>query len=325
MRKEPCDAGSDGYWNRGERFSIFCARFGEEIMKPILFLLAVASACFFSSCVSIKDELFLQNIEVEGSPSQPAVHITPAETKAKSFSVAPHMSFSSGTFTTALERQYAGAIPDSLEDFQPTGLSWNLPRFVFGVDLDYTTSENLALTAAVTASIGKGRQLTSFYGGLGLLSADSGMSTRLDLGVQYIDIRYRGATVILRTVGTGPQDTIYYLDRGKQFQFNLYVNLTFNSTNKSFLNWFLQIGISPQSLTSFVPSKDASEEPGPYVVSDLRAESSVFWISATPGLYLSPSPNRHLLLGVRLMKELSSEFSKPGLVVIPMIQFDWIL
>ncbi|MEX1137992.1 MAG: hypothetical protein WEF53_01440 [Bacteroidota bacterium] len=53
---------------------------------------------------------------------------------------------------------------------------------------------------------------------------------RLDIGLQYIDIQYTGTTVILRTISSGPQNTIYYLDRGKQFQLNMYANLTVNSS-----------------------------------------------------------------------------------------------
>lgn len=89
------------------------------------------------------------------------------------------------------------------------------------------------------------------------------------------------------------------------------------------VNWFVQIGISPQTLTSFVPEQDVWTTSTTYVRSDQRAQSSVFWISATPGFYFSLGENRRLLLGARLMKEVLSESSKPGIIVIPMFQFDW--
>ena len=292
----------------------------------ICLLLVLSMGIMFSACVSVQDELFLQNIEIQGSPSQPPIHITAGDMQEKSVFASPHLSVSSGTMTTSLERQYKGSIPAALADFQPQGLSWELPRVTFGLDLDYAATNSLALSGGVSASVGNGRQFTSFYGGLGLYSASPTTSLRLDVGVQYVDIQYRGATVILRTVSGGPQDTVYYLDQGKEFQFNLYASLTLNSTNQdNFLNWFVQIGISPQTLTSFVPSRNASTGPGPYVASDQRAESSVFWLSATPGVYFTLAENRRLLLGVRLMRELLSESSKPGLIVIPMLQLDWSL
>jgi len=288
-------------------------------------LLLISSLLMLSACVSVKDEIFLQNMKIEGSPSQPPVHITSADRKVKSFYASPHVSISSGTVTAALDQQYDRPIPDSLADFKSKGLSWDLPRASFGIDFDYAASNSLALNGGVAASVGQGQQLTSFYGGIGLYSADSPTSFRLDIGVQYSDIRYRGATVIHRTVGSSPQDTIYYLDRGKEFQFNLYANLTINSTNDGGLNWFVQLGINPQTLTDFVPRRDASNNPSPYASSDLRAESSVFWISATPGIYFSLAQDRRVLLGVRFLRELSSESSTPGVVIIPMIQFDWSL
>ena len=285
---------------------------------------AGASLLLLSACVTVKDEIFLRNIEVDGSPSQPPVHVTAADSKKGDVTVSPQLSFGSGTTTTSLDPQYEGQIPDSLPDFDRKGLHWNMPRVTFGLDLDYAVSNSFALNGGVSASISTGRQYTSLYGGIGLFSSDPVTSVRFDIGVQYVDIQYTGATVILRTIGTGPQDTIYYLDRGKQFQLNMFANLTINSSDaERGVNWFVQIGISPQTLTSFVPEQDVWTTSTTYVRSDQRAQSSVFWISATPGFYFSLGENRRLLLGARLMKEVLSESSKPGIVVIPMLQFDW--
>jgi hypothetical protein len=285
---------------------------------------AGASMLMLSACVSVKDELFLRNIEVEGSPSQPPVHFTSADAKKGDVTVSPQLSIGSGTVTTSLDPQFEGQIPDSLPDFKIKGLSWNMPRVTFGLDLDYAASNTFALNGGISASISTGRQFTSLYAGIGLFSADPVTSVRFDVGVQYVDVQYTGATVVLRTIGSGPQDTIYYLDRGKQFQFNMFANLTINSSDADRgLNWFVQIGISPQTLTNFVPEQDVLTTSSTYIRSDQRAQSSVFWISATPGFTFNLGESRRLLLGARLMKEVLSESSKPGIIVIPMIQFDW--
>jgi len=297
-------------------------------MKSILFYPCIlgSSLLMFSACLSVKDELFLRNIEVDGSPSHPPVHITGATAKKGTAFASPHVSFGSGTISTSLERQYEGPIGDTLPDFKPKGLHWDVPRVTFGLNLDYAATDGLALHGGISASVGKGRQYTSLYGGIGLYSASPTTSIRFDIGVQYVDIQYRGATVVFRTVNSGPQDTLYYLDSGKEFQTNLFANLTVNSSNEDgSLNWFVRIGISPQTLTTFVPNKQATEEPGPYLVSDHRAESSVFWFSATPGLYFTLPEDRRIVLGVRFMKELQGESSKPDILIMPMIQFDWAL
>jgi hypothetical protein len=287
-------------------------------------LATVSSLLLLSACVSVKDELFLRNIEVDGSPSQPPVHFTSADAKKGDVTVSPQLSIGSGTVTTSLDPQFEGQVPDSLPDFKIKGLSWNMPRVTFGLDLDYAASNSFALNGGVSASISTGRQFTSLYAGIGLFSADPVTSVRFDVGVQYVDVQYTGATVVLRTIGSGPQDTIYYLDRGKEFQFNMFANLTINSSDADRgLNWFVQIGISPQTLTNFVPEDDVLTTSSTYVRSDQRAQSSVFWISATPGFTFSLGENRRLLLGARFLKEVLSESSQPGVVIIPMVQFDW--
>jgi hypothetical protein len=279
-----------------------------------------------SACVSVKDEIFLRNIQIDGSPSQPPVHVTEANMKEKSVYASPYVSFGTGTITSSLERQYKEPIGDTLPDFKPEGLSWSVPRVAFGLNVDYAVTDGFAVHGGIGASVGKGRQYTSLYGGIGLYSAKPTTSVRFDVGIQYIDIQFKGATVIFRTVGSGPQDTLYFLDQGKEFQFNLFANLTINSSVEDrAVNWFFQLGINPQTLTTFVPRESASGGPGGYLVSDQRAESSVFWFSATPGFFFTLADNQRLVLGVRFLRELQGESSKPEVLIMPMLQFDWAL
>ena len=80
----------------------------------------------------------------------------------------------------------------------------------------------------------------------------------------------------------------------------MFANLTINSSDADRgLNWFAQIGISPQTLTNFVPEEDVLTTSTTYVRSDQRAQSSVFWISATPGFTFSLGESRRLLLDAR--------------------------
>lgn len=293
-------------------------------MKIANLIIFSTTIFLLSACVSVKDELLLRNIEIEGSPSQPPVHFTSADAKEGDVTVSPLLSIGSGTVTTSLDPQFEGQVPDSLPDFKSKDLSWNMPRVTFGLDLDYAVTNSLALNGGISASIRTGRQYTSFYGGIGLYSADPSTSVRLDIGVQYLDIQYTGATVILRTIGSGPQDTIYYLDRGKQFQLNMYANLTVNSSKPDqAVHWFVQIGINPQTLTNFIPEQDVWTTSTTYVRSDQRAQSSVFWISAAPGFSFNVGENKRLLVGARFLREVLSESSKPGVVIIPMVQFNW--
>jgi len=179
--------------------------------------------------------------------------------------------------------------------------------------------------------MGNERQFTGGYGGIGLYSADTSVGFRLNVGLQYTDNSYRGATILVRTTsssGSSSQDVYYFVDRGNESHLNLFANLTLNSSNRDWLfNYFVQIGISPQTLTSFTPKETITTQPYgvTHIVSDQRAESSVTWLSVVPGIYIPVGESRRIVLGVRLLKDIGDilESSESGMLVVPMLQFDW--
>lgn len=288
----------------------------------------VSSWILLSGCV-VKEEIFLQNVDVEGSVLQPPVHIVDASTEKRTFHVSPHILVNTQrSLTTSLDRQYRGQIPDTLEDFNRTGLQWNLPSMKLGFDLDYAISDNVALTGGFATSFTRGRQLLGGYGGLGLYSVDTSMSFRLDVGIQYNQMSYRSATVLARSTtfgGSSANDTVHFHDRGYDSNVNFFVSMTFNTANPAQrINYFLQLGVSPQTLTSFTPEESVYYGTGiTYALSDQRAESSVLLLSATPGVYFTVGQLHSVVLGMRVLKEVLSESSRPGVLLIPMVQFDW--
>jgi len=116
--------------------------------KRILNVIAFTgiSVAMFSGCTVVKDEIYLQNVELNGTLSQLPVHITDAEMKKNAFHISPHISVNTQkTFTTPkLGSRYTGQIPDTLSDFQRKGLQWNLPIVRFGIDFDYAVSDHIA-------------------------------------------------------------------------------------------------------------------------------------------------------------------------------------
>ncbi len=303
-------------------------RAGKHLLEAITFTSFCVS--LLSGCVTVKDEIFLRNVEVGGPVNQLPMHITDAEMKSTTFTVSPFVSVSpQRSMTTSLERQYSGTIPDTLADFRRTGLQWGVPSVRFGLDLDYAVSGTVALMGGISTSVGKERQFLAGYGGVGLFSADTGVGLRLNVGVQYTDMSYTGATVLVRTTtpfgGSPTQDTAYFLDRGKESHLNLFADLTLNTSNRGWpVNYFIQFGVNPQTITRFTPSQSVAQFPfGTQIVSDQRSESSVLWISAVPGIYFSIGPSRRVVLGVRLLKDVLSETASPDILVIPMMQLDW--
>lgn len=300
--------------------------------KHLLEVITFVGSCgsLLSGCVTVKEEIFLRNVEVGGPVSQPPVHITDEDMKSKTFNISPFVSVSpQRSMTTSLERQYRGTIPDTLVDFQRTGLQWDVAPVRFGLDLDFAASGSVALMGGIFTSIGKERQFLAGYGGIGLFNADTAVGLRLNVGVQYNEMSYTGATVLVRTIttfgGSSSQDTTYFLDRGKESHINLFADLTLNTSNRSWpVNYFIQFGVSPQTIASFTPSQSVAQYPfGTRIVSDQRVASSVLWISAVPGIYFSIGQSRRVVLGVRLLKDVLSETSSPDVLVIPMMQLDW--
>ncbi len=299
----------------------------------IILVIGVA-AVLFTGCVTIKDEIYLQNADIEGTLNQLPVHITERDMVKKSFHLSPHVSVKTNkTYSsTHLGRSYTGQIPDSLTDFKRKDILWDLPSFRFGIDMDYAITNDVAFMAGISSSTGKEYQFTAAYAGVGLYSPDTTLGFRLDVGMQYSENSYRGSSIIVRTTtqfnGSSSKETGYFLDRGKEFHLNLFASLTLNSSHKNWpVNYFLQIGISPQTLTSFTPVYAITTEPYgvTHIVSDERAESSVTWLSVTPGVYVPIGENKRLVVGARLMTDVRSlpESAAPGVLVTPMIQLDW--
>ncbi|HLF19307.1 MAG TPA: hypothetical protein VI704_00820 [Bacteroidota bacterium] len=205
-----------------------------------------------------------------------------------------------------------------------------MPRVTLGLDFDYVVSDRSALMGGVSAHFGSGRRLTAAYGGYGYLRTDTAAGFRWDVGVQYLNTTYAAATVLVRTTSyydrSVERDVQYFFDQGEESHVNVFVSLTFNSTKRnSFMNWFFQIAISPQTLTSFPPRLNLNDPLGiNYSVSDERAESSVFWVSMMPGVTFALTERSHVLLGTRLMADLQFDSSKsPSMLILPVLQVDW--
>jgi len=304
--------------------------------KQLPFLVACLSVWegMVGGCATVRDEIYLQNVDLEGAPSPTPVHITDAGMRKKSFHVSPHVSLGAQKSSTIpLTRQYSEPIPDSLVAFQRAGLQWDLPTVRMGMDLDLAVSDHVALMGGISTAMSRGSQLTSGYGGIGLFTPDTGLSFRLDIGLQFNATVYKAASVLVRTTtlydGSSSREVIYFSDRGKESHLNFFTNVTLNSSGPGqLIGWFFQIGVSPQTLTSFTPERAVTSSGFgvTHIVSDERAESSVFWLSGVPGIFLNVGESQRVVVGVRLLKDISDApemSSGSSFLWIPLVQLDW--
>ncbi len=298
-------------------------------MKKTIFSLGVLGfAAFMSSgCATVSDQVFLQNAQVKGSANEIPVHAVKAGTKTGEIQISARISSTNArSVSTTLEDQYTGSYPDTLEEFRQTGLHWNMPSLNWGLGLDYALTDRLAFMGGLSLSIVGRETKTTGYAGFGIFNSEAPTGFRLDVGAYFSRTSYKAATILKRHVdpffgGTPTDETYYFYDRGLESHFNIFASITLNSTDReSFMGWFLQLGIVPQGLTEFTPKENVSG--GYNISSDQRAESSVFWLSGMPGLSFNVGSSQRVLVGLRLLYDLSGGSMKPGMLMSPMVQFD---
>jgi hypothetical protein len=281
-------------------------------------------------CGTVQDTIYLQNVQVQGSESQPPIHVTTKSTGSKSVYLAPHISINSNTsLSGSLSPQYSGQVPTTLPAFQRRGLNWSLPSVQFGLDLDCGLSDNMALMLGGGQSVVNDRSLWDGYAGIGFFERDKNSAIRADLGIQVQEISYDAATVVERTTtplwGNPYTERCFFLDTDKETHLNFFAAGTFNSIHDDWLvNPFCQAGFSTQKLTNFSPRNSRVESGlGTYIRTDLRAESSAFWLFAVPGVYFNVGQSNRLLLGVRISDQVGIENANPSVLFSPVLQFDW--
>ena len=302
----------------------------EGTMKKTIFSLGIfgLAAFMISGCATVSDQIFLQNAQVKGSANEIPIHVVKADTKTGEIQISARISTTNArSVSTTLEEQYTGSYPDTLEEFKQTGLHWNMPALNWGLGLDYALTDHLALMGGLSLSVVERQTKTTGYAGLGIFNSESPTAFRLDVGVYFSKTSYKAATILKRHVdpffgGTPTDETYYFYDRGIESHINVFASMTLNSSNReSFTGWFLQVGIVPQELTEFKP-RETITNAGTSIVSDQRAESSVFWLSGMPGLSFNVGSSQRILVGLRLMYDLSGGSMEPGMLMSPMVQFD---
>ncbi len=289
------------------------------------------SICFFSGClVRVQDEIFPRNVELEAAINHVPVHVTDSLRHENHAVISPHIFIpTQKSFSPTLEGQFRPAVPDSFTQFQKTGLEWNQPMINFGIDIDYPFSKNFAYMAGMSSSLSKNRQYLSGYVGVGGYRVDTRLSFRLDLGLLYSQTSFKTASVDVRTY-TGlfgsTQDTLYFVDNGNNWHVNFFLNATLNSSRTDWAcNYFLQIGILPQTLIDFTPINVVATQPSGLTPKRTfnQLHTSVLWLSATPGLYFTIGTHQRLLVGAKLFTDTQSSLSDRSVLVAPMIQLDW--
>jgi hypothetical protein len=233
---------------------------------------------------------------------------------------------------------YSGTSIRTVPRTPKTNLTWNLPDFTGGLDLDIAW-EHVALTGGVNVSSVSGEALIGWSAGLGLFKADTeGVGIRLEGGILGQTLAYDASTVQIVSVttsgnwfssGSSSVDTFYYRDFDKNMKLGFYGSLMLNTAYPKWpLNIFLQASVFTQPLLEYEPSRLTTHTFGwmvlPYEYTTIHkseASTSVVLFGLTPGIYIEPSPTILITAGARIIFDFSNAFKEPSNLVMPFLQF----
>lgn len=323
---------------------------------PTVTLLSLAS--ILSGCTTTDYTLYLQDVTVKGPIGQPLVHITNNNLE-RPLRITPHISFntnaslggridghspvdSTGTYrvyTTVDSSSHVVTFHESpgsnTQSFTGQNLVWKMPSASFGLDVDYTASRHVALSAGASYSTVDGDGLWGYNVGLGLYSESEFSAIRFDGGVKWQELLYEASTVVVRkeSDGTTSSDQVgFFRDRGKSTPRDFFAAVTFNTKHADWLlNIFAQAALSKQSLAKFQPRiiEPLLLYPPIFspavIVHDQRAEFSSTFVIFTPGVYFDVDPTVRVLAGTRISVQTEINDSSPGTFVLPFFELEWMM
>ncbi len=310
--------------------------------------IVVSITFFLSSCTTITDSLYVQDINVKGPINQPPIRISVKD--STSFTISPKFFINSnkiydarieghtpvnseGIFqidTIRNENTYNIALGKNTFDFKGENLHWSIPDYMVGLDLDIALSKKVALSGGFSLS---GKDRTSLYGyrvGLGFFSASKNIGVRFDGGLIWQKYTYDAASVIVRgkdtDFGSSTSEVIFYRDKGKSVNLNHYLSLTINTLYDDLpVNFLINVGYSGQSLVDYEPSTPDERyyifNPF-YRVEDMRGEAYVAFVNVSPGIYMNLNEWSRLVFATRFFFQVDLESSSNSTFLIPMLQFD---
>lgn len=322
-------------------------------------MVSMASLCcfivdLFSGCVVV-EKVYMQDVEVDGPIHQPPVHIT-RNVQEHPLSISPRISInrarnfethvkghspvnSRGFYQVDTVRFSDGSISLKERDgvnvyeFRGKNLSWSIPSAAFALDIDYALTNHLALSLGVNYSIIREQGFWGGNAGVGLFGEGQDLAFRLDGGIHWQTVSYDASTVVVSNTtsifGTSPSYVTFFHDREKETHINVHLAFTLNTTVKNwFVNPFVQLAISEQTLVDFEPSHLDGGVYGvlvpfiQYSVDDARTDQSTTFFIGSSGVYFDLNASNRVLVGVRFIEEIEAGML-PYTFVIPFLQFDW--
>ena len=325
------------------------------VFKIIISLLPIClSACVSTKTVSITT-IHLQETSVSGPINQSPVHLT-EETKTPFFTVSPRFSYkpseqinasvsghtpvnSAGYFQVDTVFHNEGSISfkrtqgANIYEYQGQNLTWDIASITAGIDFDARITKSFAAFAGINYSSSNSKNVWGGTAGLAILMTTSKIGLRLDAGLHIQQIAYDAYTVeIIQTANT--EYVIFYHDLGKSTHWDPFINFTINTVSpNAFINFFLNVGYSQQTLVGFTPKDKDETYYGDYkffyyegyreIIEDLRGEAIASYINLTPGIYFRVGKSSRILVGVKFFFDNGLDNTTASSLILPMLQADF--
>ncbi len=316
--------------------------------KTVFYVLLIS--VLVSGCTTVKQSVYLQNVEVGGPINQPPLHIT-SGLKAHTITVSPKVYVNTlknytgltGGHTTVNSKGYyqvdtvfdnSGSPSYSesgtnLYEYNGKNLDWQLPDASVGLQVDIALTDHFAINGGINYAEINHNKLMNGSVGLGFFTEKEGSAVRFDFGLLFQNTYYDASSVVVTTYDPafGPEKTLisFYRDYNKSTSTDFYGSLTFNSNNKnSIINYYFSLSYFGQTVLNYKPHDlETDIYPFSYVnTSTSEGDINTSFFSATPGIYTDISDWGRLSLGVGFLKELNIDNSSRSLFITPVVQFD---
>ncbi len=307
----------------------------------------------FGGCTTVTQTIYIQNVKVDGPINQPPVHVTD-NNQNTSMTISPKFYLNTtNTSTASLNHTNVNRNGNFQVDtvfnsdgtwsykesntntyqFNGKNLSWNLPSFYAGLDVDLPMSRSVSISGSFNFSNQENINLLGGSVGLGFHNQNKYSTMRIDVGLTFQEYWYDAATVVVTETQPVFGDKIttitFFRDTNKNTSVNPYITVTYNSNfEESPVNFYLGLSYFGQTLFDYEPS-NLNPTYYPFTTTTVSTETnnkiSTAYLGINPGIYTKISDNSRIIFGVSILRNLEMENPSNSLFVIPMLKFDMLL
>ena len=296
----------------------------------------MCAGAFIMSMQGCTIEQSLQNLGVEGPPALPPIHIT-ADSTANMVHISPHLSLYGQKTTSGRVDGHTNVNSKGVYAVDTTGIgtykeikgvntlpfwgrnvSWTLPSYSLGVDLEYNLTKRFSVTGSLDYTSQNAKDFLGGSLGLALRGWSGEFGTHVEAGVRFDETALTADEVVaVGNIFTSDRVVYFFRDQERKTSVDFYAALTFATTKESWLvNGFLSLGYCSQSLqTEMVNGSGLNSSSG-------QNSASADFTTVAPGLSFSVGPDMRLLAGVRFVWISNWDDLTPAHLAFPFVQMD---